>query len=686
MIGRQISRLFLFVFTATLSAVTFSADRELQVQPGGMTLDAALETIRTSRKAGDSSRWTVYVEGRNDLRRTVDFTSADHDISIVGRSNAALTGGIRIRGWKEKEKGWLVAPLPKDGEGKPFYFEQLWVNGCRAERARIPNAGYLKAFNPCIELGKDPAGGKRYVEHVSITNEDERLLAAIPTDELKSAQMCIIHKWSHARRIIRGFDAASGTVESWSSADWQGWQKWNGKDTLVWFENIRSGFDAPGEWFYDEKGGVVHYRLRAGETAEGLIAVAPVGGVGKLIEFKGNWKNRDYVHNVTFSNITFAVTDASCVADATGRTELLQYQAAKDFDGAITLDGAHNVGFYNCVIAHTGNYGMRFNDGCMSNEVVGCRFFDLGAGGIWMGMRNGSGRVGRKIAYPTFPDSTAYNLISNCHFAAGGRFNPEGTAIALTHCSDTKVVHNDIHDFMYTGISVGWIWGFYGSVSQRNEISWNHISDLGQGIMSDMGGVYTLSTSFGTVVHHNLIHDIRGYIYGGWGLYCDEGSEGIVMEDNICWNTADGGFHQHFGTGCLIRNNIFAFNRDRGAVRGERPVVQGIPCKFDFVNNIVYIKSGSLVDEKIFNVGGVWANNLWYDVRGKGQARLGGVGWDEWVRRGRESGGVFADPLFANPERYDFRLADNSPAFKLGFRAIDLTGVGSTAMCEWMKK
>ena len=653
---------------------------ELVVEPGGLSPQGALERIRAAKAKGSGEAWTVRVKGGHYvLETTLVFTPADSGtpeapVAWSGEGEAVFAGGARIGGWVDRGGGVWAAPLPAAPDGKPAYFEQLWVNGRRAERARLPNKGYFNVTKPAI--APDAAVKGRFVETVALTNAEVDVLAQLPPDEWPFAQMCVVHKWSFARRILRGFDPATRTVTTESPRGWHGWQNWNAKETLVHFENVRSAFDAPGEWFYDAKAGEVLYRPLPGEDLARAAVVAPSAKLSQLVAFRGDPDAGAYVHDIVFRNVSFAYSDAS--GGGRGPTESWQHQAASGSDAAVTLEGVRRIAFEGCRVRHTGNYALRFNDGCTSNRVVNCTLEDLGAGGVWMGAGTGHVAKGetlsRRIIRRLAPRATAFNLIDNCTIRQGGRFNPEGTGVALTHVSDSKVLHCEIHDFFYTGVSVGWTWGFRGSVAQRNEIAFNRIYDLGKGIMSDMGGVYTLGTSFGTTVHDNVVHDVHSYSYGGWALYTDEGSEGIVMERNLCWNTTDGGFHQHYGAGCIIRNNIFAWNRMLGAVRMARQVVQDIPCTLHFVNNIVLVREGPLVGRGPRGGGGVGAHNRWWDAAG--QPALAGRAWAQWAACGKETGGKYADPQFEDAAAYDFRLKPASPAFALGFKTWDFGAAG----------
>ena len=56
--------------------------------------------------------------------------------------------------------------------------------------------------------------------------------------------------------------------------------------------------------------------------------------------------------------------------------------------------------------------------------------------------------------------------------------------------------------------------------------------------------------------------------------------------------------------------------------------------------------------------------------------RPGPCTWQQWQERGHDQHSLVTDPLFAAPDKNDFRLQPNSPAFRLGFRPTDLSGVG----------
>ncbi len=101
------------------------------------------------------------------------------------------------------------------------------------------------------------------------------------------------------------------------------------------------------------------------------------------------------------------------------------------------------------------------------------------------------------------------------------------------------------HDLYYTAISVGWTWGYQKSPCCGNLIEFNHLHDIGQGMLSDMGGIYTLGIQEGTVLRNNVIHDINSYSYGGWGIYPDEGSAtGIARwRTTSFYRTKSAGFH-----------------------------------------------------------------------------------------------------------------------------------------------
>ena len=182
-------------------------------------------------------------------------------------------------------------------------------------------------------------------------------------------------------------------------------------------------------------------------------------------------------------------------------------------------------------------------------------------------------------------------------FTTAARCFPARSAFGSGSRPATASLHNLIHDFYYTGISIGWTWGYGPALATNNTVELNHVHHIGVKsdgdgpILSDMGGIYTLGKQPGTTIRNNLWHDIAGIRYGGWGIYFDEGSSGILAESNVVYRTTHGGFHQHYGETNIVRNNIFAFARDH-QIQRTRPEPHR---SFSFVTNIVYFDSGILL-------------------------------------------------------------------------------------------
>jgi parallel beta-helix repeat protein len=621
---------------ALLCVIVAMPAQIITVSPRGpiRTLTEARDAARAQRRSGITGPITITVRaGTYFLSETLVLGPEDSDTiwEAAHGEHPVVSGGRIISGWTRTSGGAWTA----DASGP--YFHQLFVNGRRAARTRIPKDGFF-------HFEGSGAPGKPLQLHFR-GNDIQQAWINQPGVELVGFMA-----WSDFRTPIAAVDRRTHLVElgpTQTSA--------NEENARYFVENVPDVLHVPGEWYLDRSTQKISYIPLPSENVEQAQVIA--AGLERLVFVQGQPEDGELVRNVVFRGLTFEHADWNV-----GPQGYFDLQAGIPASSAVEAVGAVNFHVERCTIAHSGGYALELGRGSKHNQVVANEFYDMGAGGV-------------KVGGPDFNWNRAEqnydNVIADNEIHDLGLVYTAGVGIWVLQSGRNQIVHNHVHDLYYTAISVGWTWGYAKNQSSGNLIAFNHLHSIGKNMLSDMGGIYTLGVQPGTVIQNNLIHDVSSYTYGGWGIYLDEGSSNILAQDNIVYDCKSAGFHQHYGRENILRNNIFAFNREYQLMRTRSED----HVSFTLENNIVYFDQGALLGANWENGTFMTRKNLYYDARDT-DIHFVNKSFEEWKASGQDEGSRIADPLFVNARKFDFRLQPKSPALQLGFHPIDMTTVG----------
>jgi len=539
---------------------------ELHVAPGGSdaaagtktapyaSLQRAQQAVRKLTAAGLKEDVTVVLHGGTyRLAEALVFDANDggtekHSVTYAAApgDSAALSGGREIAGWRDAGGGVWSAAVPDVKAGK-WRFDELFVNGRRAVRARQPNDGYCRVVR---------------------AGPDKRTSFAFKAGDVKAwpdiadVEVVYLHDWAISRVPAKAVDEAAATLALAGAIGNSNRPYWVIQPGERYFlENSAAFLDAPGEWQLDAKAGLLRYRPLAGEKLGSLHVVAPAAA-GPLIVLAGRADRP--VRNLYFRGLAvrhcaylppdrrYAGGQACWHASGPAGTGSDLRRAVP---AAVEAQFADGCRFEAGRVEHVGTSGVWFGRGCRGCAVVGCTVADVGGNGVMIGA-------------PGHSDNAAGNSVTDCLIERCGQrfFGAVGVWVGMTQ--RTTVAHNEIRRLPYSGVSVGWQWNPQPTPCRENVVENNHIHHV-MGTLSDGGGIYTLGRQGGSALRGNVIHDVpvnAGRAESN-GMFLDEGTSDFVIEDNVIYGVVRSPLRFHKATTNLVKGNLLVCGKGTPRIR-----------------------------------------------------------------------------------------------------------------------
>ncbi|MBQ8183274.1 MAG: right-handed parallel beta-helix repeat-containing protein [Clostridia bacterium] len=639
-----------------------------------ISLTGAKALLKTMKS--DNTSATVYLLGGTYyLDKALCFNEKDMaNVTYKAYNNqeVVFSGAYDIKGFEESEvNGVKVFTKKLDTSVDNWYFKSLFSDNGELSITRFPEEGYftVKATAPEDDLWTED-GADRPWEYTLGQRSFYANTEDIPFEFHNSGDVNIriLHYWHDELMNIKSFDKNTGKIglsrpSSMTISDID----------RYYFENVFEALNEPGEWYLDSVSGILYYVPKEGEKADELTLYGSTAD--KLVDING-------IDGISFEGVRFTRTDWT-IPKANGfykNTWWEEYdmdfpQAAICVEGVVSVEYAKDIHFKNCEFTDLGGTAVKMKFGVKNSSVENCYFENIAATAIYVGGEN---------CLPEQENYTENITIKNNEIYKYGRKFFCAIGIHITFCDTAEVVNNEIHDGYYTGISCGWIWGYAYHATKNIKISRNLIYNIGQGWLSDMGGIYMLGKQPGTVLSENVIHNVAADPgeggYGGWGIYLDEGSSFMSVEKNLVYSCGSQGLNIHYGEGNVIRNNISALSAEGqvnpGPDRGETHAVATYYNNIFLTSDKVPVYVNMLNPSHFYDNGNVmWSiteGDELYFVNDENSYTLKTAQDNEFIHNP-----VAVDPCFKDALNFDFTLAEDSPAFATNFEAWDYSVAGT---------
>lgn len=525
------------------------------------SLEAVQQTVNKFRKEKPNRNIKViFGEGTWYLSKTLSFTaeeggSGNSSVTWEGApgGKTIFSGGRVITGFHDAGYGIWWAKVDS-----AIYFEQLYVNGIRATRARTPN---LTDSLPRIYLNKSRwvYNADSSVQNITVEVKDRGYFTDLmPSGEF---ELVVFKDWTTSRFRATGLKADPAEIYlkppfALFDGPYNSIFAESANRYSCFLEGDPAFLDEAGEWALDRKANRIYYKPLPGQSPEKVVVIAAL--LPRLIELKGERgrpiQNFEF-RSIKFQDCAYILPQFSHDGMQAGFYYPLKTEADKGpglMNSVIEMAWAVNCRMTDCQISRAGGNGIYLREGCQDNRIERTVIEDIGGNGVMIGLT--SDPLKDSLLLPKG------NSVASCEVFRTGVSFQGAVGIWLGFGANNEVSASEIYDMPYTGISVGWQWNPLPTSSHGNRILNNKIHHVMQ-VLGDGGGIYTLGFQPGSVISGNDIHDILrselNHASPNNGMFIDEGSKGYRIENNTIRNTAHTCIRGHRTAGVELIGNIF---------------------------------------------------------------------------------------------------------------------------------
>ncbi|MFC1508678.1 right-handed parallel beta-helix repeat-containing protein [Candidatus Omnitrophota bacterium] len=563
---------------------------------------------------------------------------------------------------------------PRSGHRLEVFFREKFMTV-----ARYPNEGWLKIADVPQTgekrinegLDRDKSAVPRGRHYGRFTYSEDR------PDKWADSNDIWVHgywtwDWSDQHLNVAQFDKEKRDIYPKEPHHGYGYTK----NQRFYFLNILEELDAPGEWYLDKSEGVLYFWPPSlVEKGDVIVSVLE----DPMISLDG-------VSNVTISDLTFEGSRA----------------------GAINSKDGSRITIAGCTFRNLGNTAVVI-DGGKGSGVLSCDIYDVAGGGVRL---QGGDRK-------TLTSAGHYAVNNHIH-DFGIRIKTYTPAVEITGVGN-RAAHNLIHDAPHTGIFLS-----TSRLGNDHVIEYNELHSLAKET-GDVGAIYLCARDFtmrGNIIRYNYIHHLFGPgLHGVMAIYLDDFTSGTEVYGNICYKASRavllGG-----GRNNTIENNIFiecdpSVHVDARGLGWARYYFEKNNRFLDLMEAVNYTeppyserypelltlqKDDPAVPKynkivRNISTGGRWLDlydGMDYEIVAVKNNVVADKVLSKWRKKGDDEFTTYSygeqeimeilekndnvvidsDPGFADPQSHNFRLNENSHAYKLGFKDIPFEKIG----------